>query len=93
MWIGIFEEIKCGDYCEHHCVNFIVFGEWSHKGESLGACDEFPWGVLYKDSTLGAWVMLSQKSVKSHVGNHVNDEYCKCCFEICLIVCLCARRD
>jgi hypothetical protein len=67
MWIGIFEEIKCGDYCEHHCVNFIVFGEWSHKGESLGACDEFPWGVLYKASTLGAWVMLSQKSVKSHV--------------------------
>jgi hypothetical protein len=29
MWIGIFEEIKCGDYCEYHGVNFIVFGEQS----------------------------------------------------------------
>jgi hypothetical protein len=29
-WIKIFEEIKlCGDYYEYHCVNFIVFGEWS----------------------------------------------------------------
>jgi hypothetical protein len=25
--IGILEEIKCGDYCEYHCVNFIIFGE------------------------------------------------------------------
>ncbi len=27
--IGGLEEIKCGDYCEYHCENFIVFGEWS----------------------------------------------------------------
>jgi hypothetical protein len=49
-----------------------------HKEESSGVCDEFLQGVFsHKDSTLGAWVILSQKSVKSHVGNHVNDEYCK----------------
>jgi hypothetical protein len=40
---------------------------------------------LHKDSTLGAWVILSQKNVKSHIENHVNDEYYECCFEICLI--------
>jgi hypothetical protein len=32
------------------------------------------------------WAILSQRSVKSHVENHANDEYCNCCFEICLIV-------
>ncbi len=58
-----------------------------HKERSLGKCDEFHWGVFsYKDSTISVQVILSQKSVKSHVENHVNDEYCKCCFEICLIV-------
>ncbi len=36
-------------------------------------------------------MILSQKSVKSHVKNHVNDEYYKCCFEICLIVYLFAK--
>jgi hypothetical protein len=25
MWIGSLEEIKCGDYCEYHCENFIIF--------------------------------------------------------------------
>jgi hypothetical protein len=38
------------------------------------------------------WVILSRKNVKSHVGNHVNDEYCKCCFEVCLIIYLCAKN-
>jgi hypothetical protein len=47
----------------------------------------------HKDLTLVASVMLSQKSVNSHVESHVNDEYCKCCFEICLIIYVCARRD
>jgi hypothetical protein len=47
----------------------------------------------HKDLILGMWVILSQKSVKSRVGNHVNDKYCKCCFEVCLIIYLCARRD
>jgi hypothetical protein len=39
MWIGSFEEIKCEDYCEHHCENFIVFVSDPNKGETLGACD------------------------------------------------------
>jgi hypothetical protein len=38
-------------------------------------------------------MILSQKSVKSHVGNNVNDEYYKCCVEVCLIIYLCAKRD
>jgi hypothetical protein len=29
MWIEIFEEIKCENYCEYDCVKFIVFGDWS----------------------------------------------------------------
>ncbi len=37
-------------------------------------------------------MVLSQKSVKSHVENHVNDEYYKCCFEICLIIYLCINQ-
>jgi hypothetical protein len=32
------------------------------------------------------WAILSQRNVKSHVEIHANDQYCKCCFEICLIV-------
>jgi hypothetical protein len=29
-WIRILEKIKsCENYYEYHCVNFIVFGEWS----------------------------------------------------------------
>jgi hypothetical protein len=31
------------------------------------------------------WMILSQKNVKFHVENHMNDEYYKCCFEIWLI--------
>ncbi len=47
MWIGSLEEIKCGDYCEYHCGNFVVFGDDPHKGKSLSACDELPWGVVF----------------------------------------------
>ncbi len=47
----------------------------------------------HKDSTSGMWVILSQKNVKFHVGNHVNDEYYKCCVEVCSIVYLCAKKD
>jgi hypothetical protein len=47
----------------------------------------------HKDSILNVWVILSQKSVKSRVENHVNAEYYKCCLEICLIVYLCAGRN
>jgi hypothetical protein len=94
MWIGSFEEIKCEDYCEHHCENFIVFMSDPHKEETLGACDELFWDVvLHKDLILGVLVILSQKNVRSHVGNHMNDEYCKCCVQVYLIVYLCARRD
>jgi len=38
-------------------------------------------------------VILSQKNVKFYVHNHVNDKYCEYCVEICLIVCLFARKD
>ncbi len=47
----------------------------------------------HKDSTLGVWVIVSQNSVKFHIRNYVNDEYYKGCFDICLIIYLCARRD
>jgi len=38
-------------------------------------------------------VILSEKNVKSHDENHVNDEYCKCCFEVCLTIYLCVSMD
>jgi hypothetical protein len=37
-------------------------------------------------------MILSQKNIKSYVENHVNDKYCKRCFEICLIIYLCVKK-
>ncbi len=65
-----------------------------HKRESLGACDELPWGIIFRLRINFRCVSDPiPKEYKFHVGNHVNDKYCKCCFEICLIIYLCARRD
>jgi SET domain-containing protein len=41
MWIGSLEEIKCENYCEHHCENFIFFDEWSSlKKKSIKSIDK-----------------------------------------------------
>jgi len=45
MGIGSREKIKCEDYCEADCENSFLVSD-PHKGESLGACDELPWGVV-----------------------------------------------
>jgi hypothetical protein len=47
----------------------------------------------HKDLILSVLVILFQKNVRSHVRNHVNDEYCNCCVEICLIIYLFDERD